>query len=275
MDLDDELRRLFADDRLDVPVRQEAHRAVVTRAARLRRRRRGRVVLGGGVLSVATMLLAGTAFGVGGDAPPRQPVAVPESPLLTSSTTEPPPITTTLVPTSSAAPPAKATSTPVSTTTSTTTTTSTSTTKLRPPADRLAFGPTAVGGLRLGMTQDDAVATGLIQPNLTPVNAAGCQGYDWSGHANAPTHYSVLFSPKYGLVQIGGRADAVTPEGVYAGSSETEVRALYPDQARPHVGSLEWVTPVPGNPNARYWFVFADHVVADVRLELAVQDCYR
>jgi hypothetical protein len=274
VDLDDELRRLFADDRLDVPVRQEAHRAVVTRAARLRRRRRGRVVLGGGVLSVATMLLAGTAFGVGGDAPPRQPVAVPESPLLTSSTTEPPPRTTTLVPTSSVAPPAKATSTPVSTTT-TTTTTATSTTKLRPPADRLAFGPTAVGGLRLGMTQDDAVATGLIQPNLTPVNAAGCQGYDWSGHANAPTQYSVLFSPKYGLVQIGGRADAVTPEGVYAGSSEAEVRALYPDQARPHVGSLEWVTPVPGNPNARYWFVFADHVVADVRLELAVQDCYR
>ncbi|MFC0429362.1 hypothetical protein [Kutzneria buriramensis] len=275
MDLDDELRRLFADDRLDVPVRQEAHRAVVTRAKRLRRRRRSRVVLGGGMLSVATMLLAGTAFGVGGDAPARQPMAAPETPALTSFTTEPPPTTTTVVPTSSVAPPVMATSTPVSTTTTTATTTSTSTTKPRPPAARLAFGPTAVGGLRLGMARDDAVASGLIQPNLTPVDAAGCQGYDWSGHANPPSHYSLLFSPKYGLVQIGGRADAETPEGVYDGASEADVRALYPDQAKPHVGGLEWVTPVPGNPNAHYWFVFADHMVADVRLELAVQDCYQ
>jgi hypothetical protein len=231
-------------------------------------------VLGGGVLSVATMLLAGTAFGVGGDAPPRQPVAVPESPAVTSSTTEPPPTTTTVASTTRVVPPAVTTST-LTRTTTTTTTTSTSATKLRPPADRLAFGPTAVGGLRLGMTRDDAVATGLIQPNLTPVDAAGCQGYDWSGHANAPAQYSVLFSPKYGLVQIGGRTDAVTPEGVYAGSSEAEVRALYPAQAQPHDGSLGWVTPVPGNPNARYWFVIADHMVADMRLELAVQDCYR
>lgn len=275
MDIDDELRKLFADDRLDVPARPEAERVVVTGARRIRRRRAG-VVFGGGMLSVATVLVAGTAFGVSGDAPPSTPLAAAESSGLTTTTPAPTTTTTTIERTITVAPPPVTTeaqkSAPASSIPTTTTTTPT---KAKPPASPLAFGPTTVGQLRLGMTVDEAEATGLIRPNAQPVDSAGCKGYDWSGQAAAPAYYSLLFSPKFGLVRIGGRADAETPEGIYRGSSEEDVRAVYPDQAKPHMGRNEWVTPVPGNPSANYWLVLSKHVVTDVRLELATQDCYQ
>lgn len=276
MDLDDELRKLFADDRLDVPVRPEADRAVVSGARRARRRRAG-VVFSGGMLTVATMVVAGTAFGVGGDAPAHAPLAAAESSGLTTTTTPPPSSTTAVIErTMTLAPPPATSTEPTHTTPPTTTTASAAPpTKAKPPTNPLAFGPTTVGPLRLGISVDDAVATGLIQPNAVPADAAGCQGYDWTGQPGAPSHYSLLFSPRYGLVRIGGRADAETPEGIYAGSAADDVRAVYPDQAKPHMGRNEWVTPVPGNPGANYWLVLSKNVVTDVRLELAVQDCYQ
>ncbi|GAA3431633.1 hypothetical protein [Kutzneria kofuensis] len=276
MDLDDELRKLFADDRLDVPVRPEADRVIVTGARRVRRRRAG-VVFGGGMLSVATMLVAGTAFGVSGDAPQRTPLAAAESSGLTTTTTPPPSSTTTTdAPRTTVVPPPATTEEPTHTTATSTTTTSSSTpTKAKPPANPLAFGPTTVGPLRLGMTVDEAEATGLIQANSEPQNAAGCLGYDWAGHPAAGYHYSLVFSPKYGLVRIGGRTNAETPEGIYDGSSEDDVRAVYPDQSKPHIGHDEWVTPVPGNPSAHYWLTLRNHLVTDIRLELASQDCYQ
>jgi hypothetical protein len=275
VDLDDELRKLFADDRLDVAVRPEADRVIVTGARRVRRRRSG-VVFGGGMLSVATVLVAGTAFGVSGDAPPSTPLAAAESSGLTTTTPAPSSTTTTIERTITVAPPPVTTEAHKPTTTSSTPTTTTTTpTKAKPPADPLAFGPTTVDQLRLGMSVDEAEATGLIQPNAEPENAAGCKGYDWFGQPAAPAHYSLLFSPKFGLVRIGGRAEAETPEGIYKGSSEEDVRAVYPDQAKPHMGRNEWVTPVPGNPSANYWLILSKHVVTEVRLELAAQDCYQ
>ena len=275
MDLDDELRKLFADDRLHVPVRPEADRVIVTGARRIRRRRAG-VVFGGGMLSVATMLVAGTAFGVGGDAAPRTPLAAAASTGLTTTTTPAPVSTTTSdAPAISVASPTTIVAMPPHTTPKATTTTFTPTpTKATAATQRLAFGPTAVGPLRLGMTVDEAMATGLIQANPAPATGVGCVVYDWAGHPAGTTTYALLFSPKYGLVRIGGRADAVTPEGIRDGSSEADVRAVYPYQAAPHNGSNEWVAPAPGNPNAHYWLLLSDHVVTDVRLELAVQDCY-
>jgi hypothetical protein len=138
----------------------------------------------------------------------------------------------------------------------------------------VVFGPTIVNGLRLGMTAGEAVATGLVQATAGPVDAAGCQGYQWTGRAPFGTYYPLLFSPRYGLVRIGGIAEAETPEGIYAGSTDADVRAVYPAQARSHIGT-DYVTPVPGNPTAHYWFVLSNHVVTELRLELATQDCYQ
>ncbi|MGH3863358.1 hypothetical protein [Actinokineospora sp.] len=59
MNLDDELQRLFADERLDVPVRPGATEAVVAGARRVRRRRVATAAVGG---AAALSLLAGTAI---------------------------------------------------------------------------------------------------------------------------------------------------------------------------------------------------------------------
>jgi hypothetical protein len=276
VDLDDELRKLFADERLDVPVRPEADRVVVSGARQVRRRRAG-VIFGGGVLTVATVLLVGTAFGVSGDAPSRTPLAAADSSGLTTTPPAPSSTTATATPTTTDNPPAAATTLTAThaTTTTSTTTTIVTTTKAAPPASPLAFGPSTAGQLTLGMSADAAVATGLIKPNAQPVNKAGCQGFDYTGLPNPPYHYSVLISPRYGLVRVGGIANAETSEGIYVGSPEADVLLAYPDTAKPHGAVGEYVTPVPGNPNAHYWIIMTDQVVTDLRLELAVQDCYR
>ncbi len=276
MDLDDELRKLFADERLDVRVRPEADRVIVTGARRIRRRRAG-VVFGGGMLSVATMLVAGTAFGVSGDAPHQTIVAAATDSPAPTTTTTPAPVsttttvesTTTVVPTS---PPAvrTTTTTPKSTTPTSTTTPS----KVKPPSGALMFGPTAVNGLHLGMTASEAVATGLLNATPGPVDYYGCQGYQWAGRAVFGEYYPLLFSPKLGLVKIGGIAEAETAEGIYAGSTDADVRAAYPTQSKSHIGG-DWVTPVPGNATEHYWFIISDHSVTQLRLELASQDCYQ
>ncbi|MFI9380987.1 hypothetical protein [Kutzneria sp. NPDC052558] len=271
MDLDDELRKLFADERLDVRVRPEADRVIVSGARRVRRRRAG-VVFGGGMLSVATMLAAGTAFGVSGDAPQQTTLALTDS-ARPSTTTTPPPATTT----TTAAAPTTAADLPAPTATRLTTSkpkpTTTTPTPTSSKVAALAFGPTTVLGLRLGMSAAEAMATGLIRPNPMAPNAAGCVGYDWAGGVGAQP-YALVFSPKDGLVRIGGLADAVTPEGIHDGSSAADVRVAYPLQTTPHAaGSGEWVAPAPGNPNAHYWILFSGSVVSDLRLELAVQDC--
>jgi len=271
VDLDDELRKLFADERLDVRVRPEADRVIVTGARRIRRRRAG-VVFGGGMLSMAAMLVAGTAFGVSGDAPHQVPLAVAADTSGPTITTTPPPATTSTTTAASVTTvesTARTTARPSSSKAKPTTTTSTPTSTL---ASVLAFGPTTVLGLRLGMTTDEAMATGLVKLNPMAPTAAGCIGYDWAGGAGTQPN-ALIFSSKYGLVRIGGRGDAATPEGIHDGSSAADVRVAYPLQTTPQGSNGDWVAPVPGNPNAHYWIIFSGSVVSDLRLELAVQDC--
>jgi hypothetical protein len=124
------------------------------------------------------------------------------------------------------------------------------------------------------MSAGEAVATGIVKATAGPVDSAGCQGYEWSGRASSAPNFPLLFSPHYGLVRIGGLPTAETPEGIYDGSTDVDVQTAYPDQAKGHLGAGEWVTPVPGNPSAHYWLILTNHVVTDIRLELAVQDCY-
>lgn len=85
MDLDDELRRLFQDDRLEIQVKPGADEAVVTGARRLRRRRVA-MASAASTLAVATVVAGGVALsGVAGptDLPPAA------SSVLTTTTTNP------------------------------------------------------------------------------------------------------------------------------------------------------------------------------------------
>ncbi|GAA3460420.1 hypothetical protein ACFFSW_19755 [Saccharothrix longispora] len=85
MNLEDDLRALLADERLDVPVREGAEGALVARAARRRRRR----AVGAVAASTAVVLAVGglaTGLRVGGSEP-----ATPPAPHVVTVTVDPPP----------------------------------------------------------------------------------------------------------------------------------------------------------------------------------------
>ncbi|MFB9906485.1 hypothetical protein [Allokutzneria oryzae] len=72
MNLDDELRRMFRDERLDLRPSAGAGRTIVTGARKLRRRRRG-LAVGTGVLAAVAAMLAGmsvSGFGATSQQPP-------------------------------------------------------------------------------------------------------------------------------------------------------------------------------------------------------------
>lgn len=253
MNVDDELRRLFADDRLDLPVRADAERTITAGARRLRARRTTLTRAG---VAAALVGLVGVPLALA-RADQNEPAPASRTPAGVAATSIPP------SPTSPpGAPPVTSGGATITNRPS------------PPPQKRTPIGPDGYGALALGMTAAQAEATGLIAPNAQPRSSAGCLGYDYKGVPNQPDHYSVLISPRYGVVRIAGRPDAATPEGVTAGTSEADVRRIYPAQAPAHGAVGEWVASAPGNPAANYWIIIRNRAVAEIRLELAVQDCY-
>ncbi|MFD4251832.1 hypothetical protein [Amycolatopsis thermoflava] len=226
-ELGDELRRLFDDDRLAIRPAPGAESAIV-RGARRRRRRRTAVAASGGVLTAALLITAGLVAtrqdpGVHQAAQPTTaaptttseapgPVVVP--PSFPELPTQPsaPSSTTTVLP---APPPAG---------TSTRSPSSSSRTTVRPEPAAVVLGPTGYGPLRLGMSFDEAKATGLLADAGTA--PAECTTYRLTeGTANVA---SVAISPTGGVV-VFTATGARTPEKVGAGSTVAELRTAYPD----------------------------------------------
>ncbi|MFL6142749.1 MAG: hypothetical protein ACJ72N_12890 [Labedaea sp.] len=258
-DVEDELRRIFAADELDVAVRPRAGTAVVAGARRLRRKRRA-------LFSTAWAAAVAVAVtGMVGLARIAEPTAQPLAGSGAVAATSAAPL-----PTGPASPPAVATGTGTITN-SATTSTPTSTAK---PPPRSPIGPSGYAGLTLGMTAAQAEATGLLVPNAQPLSSKGCKGYDYKGAPSQPNHYAVLISETRGLVRVAGRADAVTPEGLVVGASESDLKRLYPTQSAVHGAIGEWVTAVPRNAAAQYWIIVRNNAVSEIRIEFKVQDCY-
>lgn len=252
-ELDDELRRLFADDRLTLPVSVAVEHAVLA-GARKRHRRRLSVAAAGGVLAVAAMVfLTATLTGLG-----RAPgsTATAAKPLLSQTLTTAP-----------------ADPTPA------------------PAVEVDELGPTGVDGLTLGMPMeqmlksvarwpqagaDSRVGTCLSFSVLSPLTLAM---YGASSAPSTPTLVDptsiakyplgakarilqVLVSPTFGVVQIGGALDLRTPEGIAVGTQLDRLYTMYP-MATPTTGdatasgrpSARIVTvPVPNNGKSVYVF---------------------
>jgi hypothetical protein len=263
-DLEEELRRLFGDERLSLPVAVTAEQAVLT-GARRRRRRRLAMASAGGVLAVAAVLFLGSALtGIGG-ASGHVTVAAP--PHLSETLTRIPSVTT---------------SAPVTTSV---------------PSALGLLGPDGVDGLRLGMSQaqvDDALQTGAIAKHTgmlgrcvdydlmyqvttvspatvttTPATvtttraAVTTRGTTTRFGLGGSTVVTLLVSPVSGVVQIGGAAALRTPEGVYPGMSRGQLDAIYPRVVPLPGGQVSTATPgphaalaapVPGQPSDYYVF---------------------
>jgi hypothetical protein len=140
-----------------------------------------------------------------------------------------------------------------------------------PPAT--AVGPDGIGKLRLGMTLEQADATGDLKiASHWQKNSSTCTIVELAGGGYAH------FSRHHGLAVITAPPAAATPEGIRAGATIPQIAAAYPKYRDPDLGTPaeqvrlvgDFLAPVPGNPAALYAFFFtagSDHA-ASPRLQI-------
>jgi hypothetical protein len=123
----------------------------------------------------------------------------------------------------------------------------------------VVIGPEGVGKLLLGMSEEQATATGQVRlsSDWTSKDKSTCM-------ITTVNDMSYHFSRHYGLAVITVPDRFRTPEGVRAGASLTEVAVAYPRLSHPELGSPkeqvrlfgEFTVPVPDHPAAIYIFIF-------------------
>lgn len=258
MDLDDELRRLFTSDRLDVAARPDADEVIVAGARRLRTRRI-LTATASGAAAIVALVVAGIAM-AGGNPDAMPPATTnPSTPAVTSQ--ELTPSTSQSTTTSPSG-----TIVPGTTTTQRPSTNPTTTTKPPPPdLDLPVIGPNGFRALALGQTLDEAQATGMMGDGPTD-SGGGCISF---------TLVSDGVSGQVYLSDLTVRAivadPVMTPEGVGPGWTVEQVQEVYSVDVGPNGQAL---VPVLGNASASYRLQFADGVVASVGLQLDGQTCY-
>ncbi|MFF5989734.1 hypothetical protein [Prauserella flavalba] len=270
--LGDELRRLFDDDRLDVRPAAGAGDAIVA-GARRRRRRRTVMAAGGGTLAVLALVGGGLALTTlrGGEDHRHPPVAAmpqttttspvasaPSASSPSAERSEPTPGSPQTPPSVEQQPPQ---SQPVRPSTSTE---STSASVL---ADRPVLGTDGYRQLALGMSYQEAAATGLLGPveTTTPPADNACATYAVTDGANAIE--DVTISSANGIVRFRA-ADAATPEGIGAGSSLDQLRSAYSDLTTEPSGYS-----TSAGAGARYSFVVSTETVTELQLVALNSDC--
>ncbi|TNC27377.1 RodZ family helix-turn-helix domain-containing protein [Amycolatopsis alkalitolerans] len=230
-ELDTELRRLFADDRLDIRPDEAAPARVLAGARRIRRRRAA-LTATGGTLTAVVLVTAGLLLGplrpastntaapvedsttraTGSSAPltanPVNPAPGSQSTAeSTGSTGQSEPSRTPARSSSSAAPP----------------TTASSRGQTAPLMTGAVLGPDGYSKLVLGMSFADAKKTGLLAGAGTA--PSGCAGYRLTeGSASVSV---VTISDTNGVVGFDATG-AHTPERIRIGSTKDELEAAYP-----------------------------------------------
>lgn len=143
------------------------------------------------------------------------------------------------------------------------------------------LGPAGYGELRLGQSEAEAMATGVI----TKVVGDAAEGQGCWRQAHLPGSPSTgpdelpglaLFSDKLGLAAIYAYPGVETPEGVTVGTTVDEVRRIYPSwKIVSDEGTQDGrgYADVPGG-QAVYRIVTEDGKVSQLALQLKNQDCY-
>ena len=230
-ELDAELRRLFDDNRLDVRLREGAQDAVVAGARRIRRRRAVLASTGGVltalVLVTGSLVLGGLRGGSNEAAPP--PVADRTYQDSGSpSMIQPPPQAAGSTAASSNTDQATTPSSVPRPSTHRSGPSSSSLPTMAPNAYGSVLGPTGYATLRLGMSFDDAKATGMLaQEDTAP---ASCTEYKLTEGSAAVSN--VYISPSDGILRFTAGRSAHTPEGIKIGSTLAELRAAYRDLSK-------------------------------------------
>jgi hypothetical protein len=135
----------------------------------------------------------------------------------------------------------------------------------------LVLGPDGVGDLKLGMSLQAALGTGLLT-GKSAVDPGGCDaGYRLKSTANSV----IWFSADKKIIAIG--AEAATPEGITVGSSRADVKRAYPKYNQvsdPEPMDGRGLAAVPGNSKAQFRIMIEDVKVTSVTLQSTEQGCY-
>ncbi|GAB3484071.1 hypothetical protein GCM10027521_24220 [Amycolatopsis cihanbeyliensis] len=133
------------------------------------------------------------------------------------------------------------------------------------------LGPDGYKSLKLGMSEQDAVATGLLTGGE---NHGECSYYHFvPGEGTMPRSSGIFISETDGVYVIGGTSKMRTPELIRRGHSFQRLLAAYPYLEQDSVFDFLYTTPVPGNPEAGYRFVVHGGEVQDFALELLGKGC--
>ncbi|GLY48131.1 hypothetical protein [Lentzea sp. NBRC 102530] len=264
-DLDDELRKLFSDDRLDVHSTPISTESVVAGATRRRHRRTAvagafalvaLVGAGTGVLQVSRM---GQDDSIGALLTTSSSVATTTPPPVSVSTFTSTATVTVNAPTGSGPSgeetKSSGTNTPKSNGTSS------------PPATPEAQ-PGRYGTLALGMSEADAVATGSLVGAGTPADPDNkCKNYATKSNS---VDDAVVISPERGIVRITLPEYAKTPKNVGKGSKVTEVKTAYANAVQTEVKTT---VKMAASPPWSYVFESNGDTVTRVLMRLDANDC--
>lgn len=267
MDLDDELRRMFANsgDQLDVPIRPDAEQAIVAGAGR-RRKRRLAAMSASGAAAVVVVVAVGIALAnptPEAMPPAHVPTSTSSSPTPPSQNEAPPTEPGTGIALPPAAPPTGEEEPPQGTT------------EEPPPPPEVTgeeIGPFGWRELRLGMTYEEAVATGLVVETGAPPGP-GCNTYTIAT-ADGSHGGAVHISQEFGVDFIAPYVKVHTPEGVSEGWTIEQFLVVYPELADEVAQSSSVTIPVAGNSAAEYRI---DHLgtgtIQMVALQLTSPSC--
>lgn len=145
-----------------------------------------------------------------------------------------------------------------------------------PSPTQLTLGPTGYGALALGMTVDQAEATGLMT-QMSGSPAAGCDSSTHLvGTVAGPTEESgaLFFSQDMGLIAIYAYPGLKTPEGIGLGSTYQQVHAAYPEWQGLEGTSGRGSAKASGNASYRIVIDGSTKKVIELDVQLNDQDCY-
>lgn len=131
-------------------------------------------------------------------------------------------------------------------------------------ADGGILGPEGYKSLELGMSEDDAVATGLLTDRQEIGDCTWFYLDPAEGEQNPGA--GVAVSPTHGVVSIPGTASSGTPEGItmgsvddHEGSTTEHIEAGYDRYTVDKTGLTPLYTaPTPGNSEAHYIFAIGE-----------------
>ncbi|MFF5055722.1 hypothetical protein ACFY1S_21325 [Micromonospora sp. NPDC000663] len=134
------------------------------------------------------------------------------------------------------------------------------------------LGPNGLGSLKLGMSRQQATATGMLRP--FPTKGDGCA----SAHlTSAPTDRGlVIFSGTLGLAVIDAYGSIKTHEGARIGMSSADMLRIYPTwkAADGDATNGRGYAKTPGNDKAVYRIATRNGTVTALTLQYSNQNCY-